>query len=188
MANDLPFLDPEAAVRVLEEEHGVIRRPGTLRKLRCTGGGPQFAKFGRQILYRRDWLAEWVRDQVSQPMLSTSGVTPAAPNGALAGTRLATAVSPLQKKLRLRVHELALPPRVLGALASDGITCLGQLVQLTETDLMGMPNVGRISIARIKTTLAKHRLRLGMEIAPVPEAGEKNFKEESRAARRRTRR
>jgi predicted DNA-binding transcriptional regulator AlpA len=94
----------------------------------------------------------------------------------------------IEKKLRLRVDELGLPPRVLGALANDGIACLGQLVQLTETDLMGMPNVGRISIAQIKTTLAKHRLRLGMEIASVPEVGEKDFKEESRAARRRARR
>ena len=46
MANDLPFLSPEAAVRVLEEEHGVIRSTGTLRKVRCTGGGPRFAKLG----------------------------------------------------------------------------------------------------------------------------------------------
>jgi hypothetical protein len=76
MANDLPFLAPEAAVRVLVEEHGVTRSTGTLRKLRCTGGGPQFAKLGRQILYRRDWLAEWVRDRVSQPMSSTSDGPP----------------------------------------------------------------------------------------------------------------
>jgi excisionase family DNA binding protein len=75
----------------------------------------------------------------------------------------------LEKLLRLRVDELGLGGRLRGALANDGIVYVGQLVELTETDLMRMPNVGHVSIAQVKKVLARHKLRLGIEIA-APEA------------------
>jgi hypothetical protein len=32
----------------------------TLAKMRCLGGGPEYIKAGRKILYRREDLAEWL--------------------------------------------------------------------------------------------------------------------------------
>jgi hypothetical protein len=32
----------------------------TLAKLRCIGGGPEFLKLGRKVLYRRADLAKWL--------------------------------------------------------------------------------------------------------------------------------
>jgi len=36
-------------------------RPGTLEHWRIVGGGPRYAKTGRRVIYRRDWLDEWVQ-------------------------------------------------------------------------------------------------------------------------------
>lgn len=35
-------------------------RPKTLEYWRHTGGSPKYAKLGRQVRYRRDWLDEWL--------------------------------------------------------------------------------------------------------------------------------
>jgi excisionase family DNA binding protein len=76
----------------------------------------------------------------------------------------------LEQLLHLRVDELDLGGRLRGVMADENIVYLHQLVALSETDLMRLPNVGRISIARVKKLLAKHRLKLGMDIA-APDAG-----------------
>jgi excisionase family DNA binding protein len=75
----------------------------------------------------------------------------------------------LEKLLRLRVDELGLGGRLRGALANDGVVYVGQLVELTETDLIRMPNVGHVSIAQLKKVLARQKLWLGMKIA-APDA------------------
>ena len=33
----------------------------TLERLRLVGGGPRYAKSGRKVLYRRDWLDGWLQ-------------------------------------------------------------------------------------------------------------------------------
>lgn len=32
----------------------------TLQRMRLTGDGPQYAKAGRRVLYRKDWLEQWL--------------------------------------------------------------------------------------------------------------------------------
>ncbi len=51
-------------------------KPPTLEKLRVTGGGPQFAKFGRAVRYSLDaldaWAAERTRFSTSERTLSVT--------------------------------------------------------------------------------------------------------------------
>lgn len=81
MTQDYRFLDALEASALLTSM-GTPRSPQTLRKLRCLGDGPTFAKFGRQVVYREDWVREWVLGRMSAPMRSTS--EPAAPVGTAA--------------------------------------------------------------------------------------------------------
>ncbi len=60
-----PFLSNAEAARYL------CLSPRTLEKLRVVGGGPQFRKFGRRVLYARDELEVWASkrrcDSTSDP-------------------------------------------------------------------------------------------------------------------------
>jgi predicted DNA-binding transcriptional regulator AlpA len=49
-----PFLLPDDAASYL----GVCAR--TLQRLRMEGHGPRFAKIGRKVGYRKEWLDQWV--------------------------------------------------------------------------------------------------------------------------------
>ena len=40
-------------------------RPKTLEYWRHTGLSPRFAKLGRQVRYRRDWLDEWLESRAA---------------------------------------------------------------------------------------------------------------------------
>jgi predicted DNA-binding transcriptional regulator AlpA len=139
-------------------------------------------------------VLKWNEDRVAERDAGTKRV-----NGAVVPTHQAparkvraqraqtgNAGNAREKKLLLRVDEIGLPPRVLRTLGSDGITTLGELMRLSEHELLHMPNIGTGAIAQVKKVLAQHRLRLDTEIA-APEAGEKNFDEESRTAGRRDR-
>jgi hypothetical protein len=48
--------------------HAAAKRIGlaasTLAKLRCWGGGPEFLKLGRKVVYRRAALEQWLADRV----------------------------------------------------------------------------------------------------------------------------
>lgn len=61
-----------AASEYLRHAHGVEIKPTTLAKLASTGGGPKFYKFGRSVLYDRDFLDDWVRSRL-QLKSNTSG-------------------------------------------------------------------------------------------------------------------
>ena len=54
------------------EEHGVPYAETTLRKLRCTGGGPRFRRLGNKPVYTEADLIAWIEDGLSEPMGSTS--------------------------------------------------------------------------------------------------------------------
>jgi hypothetical protein len=71
MAEEEVYLDPDEASAFLVGL-GLPHAPSTLKKLRCTGGGPTFVKFGRFARYREDWLREYALSRVSAPMRSTS--------------------------------------------------------------------------------------------------------------------
>ena len=60
-----PRLRPTEATRYLKKRHGVNTTPGTLNKLRCIGGGPEFEHFGRQVYYQPEALDRWVAGRLS---------------------------------------------------------------------------------------------------------------------------
>ncbi|WP_200840463.1 hypothetical protein [Geminicoccus flavidas] len=45
---------------------GIERKPTSLAKLACIGGGPRFVKAGRIPLYRPDWLDDWARNLIGE--------------------------------------------------------------------------------------------------------------------------
>jgi len=65
-------LNPPEASAYLAEVHGTPVAVATLNKMRCVGGGPQFNRFGRAILYPRDSLDAWVAERLGATMTSTS--------------------------------------------------------------------------------------------------------------------
>jgi hypothetical protein len=100
-----------------------------------------------------------------EPMngVATEAVPVATSSVAKAGAR-GTA---LERKLRLPLAELGLPPRACNALVTDGLISVGDLVRKSAADVLGIPNIGRRSLDEIKRALARHKLRLGMEIAAL---------------------
>jgi hypothetical protein len=67
-----PLLRREAACSYLQDVWGIHRRPATLAKLACLGGGPRFHRAGRWPLYSPDDLDTWARKLIGEPMCSTS--------------------------------------------------------------------------------------------------------------------
>lgn len=63
-----------------------------------------------------------------------------------------------------RVEELGLTVRSQNCLKQEGIRYIGELVRQSERDLMRTPNLGKKSLAEIKTELAKRGLQLGTEL------------------------
>jgi hypothetical protein len=54
---DSPYLDTAQAAAY------VRRSTRTLERFRLVGGGPKYAKSGRKVLYRRDWLDAWLESR-----------------------------------------------------------------------------------------------------------------------------
>ncbi len=67
-ANDVPrqamYMRRDAASQYLAGVWGIQRKPATLAKLACVGGGPSFVKAGRFPLYRPADLDAWARDLI----------------------------------------------------------------------------------------------------------------------------
>jgi hypothetical protein len=65
------FHDTISASRWLTR-HGIRRSPLTLRKLRCTGGGPTYRLLNGKPYYIESDLLAWVEARLSAPMGSSS--------------------------------------------------------------------------------------------------------------------
>ena len=67
------YLRSSTAAKYLRERygHGAAR---TLAKLRCVGGGPEFHKCGRVVVYTTEALDKWAIGKISSPLRSTSAV------------------------------------------------------------------------------------------------------------------
>jgi hypothetical protein len=65
------YFRPAQAAALLRENlgFGAVR---SLAKLRCIGGGPNFHRAGRLILYSEDDLLSWARSRLTGPHRSTS--------------------------------------------------------------------------------------------------------------------
>ena len=62
------------------------------------------------------------------------------------------------------VDDLELTVRAANCLKAENVHYIGDLVQKAETDLLKTPNLGRKSLAEIKSILAERGLTLGMKI------------------------
>lgn len=69
------FLTRKDAARLLQE-CGLPVRESTLERLRPETGGPVCCRINGRWLYRREWLEDWVKQQVSQsmPMKQTKNI------------------------------------------------------------------------------------------------------------------
>ena len=53
-------------------EMGFKIAPGTLQKLACNGGGPEYAIWGRNAIYEPPKALEWAKNRRSLPRTNTS--------------------------------------------------------------------------------------------------------------------
>jgi hypothetical protein len=76
MADDRHLPDklrtPNEEVDYLRERHGIRRSKRTLMLYRRVGGGPPFVRIGNDVLYPGRLTDQWVREQLSEPVSSTS--------------------------------------------------------------------------------------------------------------------
>ena len=70
----------------------------------------------------------------------------------------------LEEKLRTSVEDLALSVRSINCLRRAKIRFVGDLVQKTEKDLLGIRNFGRTSLNEVTMILSEMGLELGMEL------------------------
>ncbi|RLA08585.1 MAG: DNA-directed RNA polymerase subunit alpha [Gammaproteobacteria bacterium] len=66
------------------------------------------------------------------------------------------------------VDDLELTVRSANCLKAENIQYIGDLVQITEAELLRAPNLGRKSLTEIKDILANHALSLGMRLVEWP--------------------
>ncbi len=71
----------------------------------------------------------------------------------------------LRQQAAVSVTELDLTVRALNCLESENIRTIGELCRMTEPDLAGLRNFGRVTIGEIKMKLSERGLRLGMGTA-----------------------
>jgi hypothetical protein len=71
MATELQYMRRKAAAEYLKVKygHGSWR---TLAKLAVTGGGPEFRKCGRMVVYEPEALDRWAQSLLGAPQKSTS--------------------------------------------------------------------------------------------------------------------
>jgi len=77
----------------------------------------------------------------------------------------------LQEKLRTPLEEMNLSVRANNCLEAAKIAYVGQLVQLTEADLLKIRSFGKTSLREIKQKLQEMGLGLGMTVEFVPPEG-----------------
>jgi hypothetical protein len=56
-------IDKDAMLDAVAASRLIGLRPATLAKMRCMGGGPEFLKLGRRIVYSRADLLAWLNDR-----------------------------------------------------------------------------------------------------------------------------
>ncbi|MBS3734546.1 MAG: DNA-directed RNA polymerase subunit alpha [Phycisphaerae bacterium] len=78
----------------------------------------------------------------------------------------------LERKLRMSIHELDLSVRSSNCLEAAQVESVGQLVNMTEAELLKIRSFGKTSLREVKRKLEDLDLSLGMDVAlPEREAG-----------------
>ncbi len=80
-------------------------------------------------------------------------------------------VSELERKLAMPVTQLELSVRASNCLESENIMTVGQLVRLSEEDLLAIRSFGKTSLREVKRKLADLGLSLGMDLEGVSAGG-----------------
>jgi DNA-directed RNA polymerase subunit alpha len=80
-------------------------------------------------------------------------------------------VSELERKLAMPVAQLELSVRAANCLESENIMTVGQLVRLSEEDLLAIRSFGKTSLREVKRKLADLGLSLGMDLEGVTAGG-----------------
>ena len=80
-------------------------------------------------------------------------------------------VSELERKLAMPVSQLELSVRASNCLESENIMTVGQLVRLSEDDLLAIRSFGKTSLREVKRKLADLGLSLGMDLEGVTAGG-----------------
>jgi DNA-directed RNA polymerase subunit alpha len=74
----------------------------------------------------------------------------------------------LNPVLLKRTDEVGLLPRTVMCLTTENILYIGDLIQMTEAELLRTPHIGVTTLHDIKSMLAGFRLHLGMEVPGWP--------------------
>jgi len=77
----------------------------------------------------------------------------------------------LQRRLNMSVHELELSVRANNCLEAAEIELVGQLVSMSEADLLKIRSFGKTSLREVKRKLEDHGLSLGMNVPFHPPGG-----------------
>jgi DNA-directed RNA polymerase alpha subunit len=109
-------------------------------------------------------LIEQRGDDVAPPMARRPGGATAAEEEAVAYVALD------DPRFLTKVDALELSVRSAAILKQANIVYIGDLVQMTEADLLRRPNSGRRSLNEIKEMLAQMGLHLGMDVPDWPPA------------------
>ena len=80
-------------------------------------------------------------------------------------------VSELERKLAMPIAQLELSVRAANCLESENIMTVGQLVRLTEDELLAIRSFGKTSLREVKRKLADLGLSLGMDLEGVSAGG-----------------
>jgi DNA-directed RNA polymerase subunit alpha len=84
----------------------------------------------------------------------------------------------LEKKASIPIAELGLSARALNCLSAQNITTVGDLVAMTDDDLLSVRNFGQTSLKEVKERLARLNLTLGMGTSRQQQEKPKEKKEE----------
>jgi len=80
-------------------------------------------------------------------------------------------VSELERKLAMPISQLELSVRASNCLESENIMTVGQLVRLSEDELLAIRSFGKTSLREVKRKLADLGLSLGMDLEGVTAGG-----------------
>ncbi|MGB2997799.1 MAG: DNA-directed RNA polymerase subunit alpha [Phycisphaerae bacterium] len=80
-------------------------------------------------------------------------------------------VSELERKLAMPMSQLELSVRALNCLEAENVMTVGQLVRLSEDDVLKIRSFGKTSLREIKRKLADLGLSLGMDLEGVTAGG-----------------
>jgi len=80
-------------------------------------------------------------------------------------------ISELERKLAMPISQLELSVRASNCLESENIMTVGQLVRLSEDDLLAIRSFGKTSLREVKRKLADLGLSLGMDLEGVAAGG-----------------